>query len=230
MRLLDDIIDSIPRKPAQDIRVGLKYTAVEIDKRVGLAHTFPEHKSPAQVGELTGKDVVELAYSWNLIEASIGVAAINALIKPKNYREIEIFDRILSIIEDYKKIGIVGYFKPLIEKLPKEKQIFIFEREPWYGVLPESAEEDLIPKCDLVIISGSALVNKTLEQLLKIAQGYTLVTGPTTPLTTILFEYGADALAGSLVTDPKKALEIVSQGGGRKELSGVIKFVYLEKK
>ncbi len=231
MKLLDEILNSLETKPADDVRVGLKYTGVEIDERIGLAYTFPEYaKPPSNVGNLIGKNVIKLACSWNLTEASIGVAGINALIKPKDYNEIEIFEHILKIAEKYEKIGVVGYFKPLIEKLPKDKEVFVFEKKLYYGFLPDSAEEDIIPECDLVIISGSTFVNKTIERLLELSNGYVMIIGPTTILSPVLFDYGADALAGVIVTKPQKALEIVSQGGGRRNLDNVIKFIYMEKK
>ncbi|MBU4189927.1 MAG: DUF364 domain-containing protein [Candidatus Thermoplasmatota archaeon] len=240
MKLIDEIIGSLETKLAEDIRVGLKYTGVEIDGNVGLAYTFSEYaKTPRDVGNLIGKDVTKLAHSWNLTESSIGVAGINALIKPKNYKELEISNYILKIAQNYNKIGIVGLFWPWVKKFPSEKEVFIFEKRAYLStlerltgvnILPDSSEEDIIPKCDLVIISGSTFVNKTIERLLELSQGYTMIIGPTTILSPVLFDYNVDALAGVVVTDPEKALRIVSQGGGRRELEDVIKFIYMEKK
>jgi len=225
MKLTDDILNSINEEPADDIRVGLKYTAVQIGDRVGLAYTFSEFNSPLEnVGNLIGTNTLPLAKSWNLTEASIGVASINALLTPIDYKVMNIFDRILAIARDYDKIGIVGRF-PFIDSL--DKDAFVFERRPMHGTLPDTAAEALLPKCDLVVISGSAFVNKTLQRLLEISKGYTFVIGPTTPLTPILFEYGADVLAGVQVHD-KKALEIVSQGGGTPDLKGVAEFICME--
>lgn len=240
MKLIDEIIISLETKPADDIRVGLKYTGVEIDGKIGLAYTFPEYaKTPKDVGNLIGKNVTKLAHSWNLTEASIGVAGINALIKPKDYKEIEISNYILKIAQKYNRIGIVGLFWPLIKKFSAENEVFIFEKREYLStlekltgvnILPDSSEEEIIPMCDLVIISGSTFVNKTIERLLELSNGYTMIIGPTTILSPVLFDYNADALAGVIITKPEKALEIVSQGGGRRELEDVIKFVYMEKK
>ncbi|MDI6639266.1 MAG: DUF4213 domain-containing protein, partial [Methanocellales archaeon] len=109
--LVDDIINSIDEETPDDIRVGLKYTAVQIGDRVGLAYTFPEFSSPPKnVGNLIGTNTLQLAKSWNLTEASIGTATMNALLKPRNYKTVEIFSHILEISENYDKIGIVGYF------------------------------------------------------------------------------------------------------------------------
>ena len=224
MKLIDEIINSIEPEPADDVRVGLKYTAVRINERIGLAYNlYSEFMHPLKsAGNLTGKNLTHLAKSWDFIEASIGCASINAILEPPKYKKMEIFSYILKISEKYERIGIVGRF-PFVDKI-KEKEVFVFEKRPMLGVLPDAAEEELLPKCDLVIISGSAFVNKSLQRLLEISNGYTLVIGPTTPLTPILFEYGADLLAGAIVKN-KKVLEIVSQGGGTKEFSSNVEDV-----
>jgi hypothetical protein len=228
MKLIDEIINSIEEEPADDVRVGLKYTAVRVNERIGLAYNlYSEFMYPLKsAGNLIGKNLTHLAKSWDFIEASIGCASINAILelKPNKYKKMEIFSYILKISEKYERIGIVGRF-PFVDKI-KEKEVFVFEKRPMPGVLPDTAEEELLPKCDLVIISRSAFVNKSLQRLLEISNGYTLVIGPTTPLTPILFEYGADLLAGVIVKD-KKVLEIVSQGGGTKEFSSNVEDVVI---
>ncbi len=223
MNLMDDILSSIEEKSAGDIRVGLRYTAVQIRDKVGLAYTFPEFGStPKNVGNLIGINTLSLASSLNITEAAIGTASINALLKPRNYKVMNVSDHILAIAQSYDKIGIVGRF-PFIDSLNKD--VFVFERWPMRGELPDTAAETLLPKCDLVIISGSTFVNRTLQRLLEISKGYTFVIGPTTPLTPLLFEYGADVIAGAIVQDAKKALEIVSQGGGTRSLKSAVNFV-----
>jgi hypothetical protein len=227
--LIEDILGEVEPKPAQDVRVGLKYTAVEIDGKIGLAYNFCSQFSPPfkNAGTLLGKPTIELARSWDFTEASVGCASINASLRPKDLAKREIFAHILGISEDYEKIGVVGLF-PFVEELKRRGDVYLFERKPVAGALPDTAVETLLPKCDLVVISGSTFVNKTLERLLEISEGYTLVIGPTTPLTPILFEYGADLLAGAVVKG-KRALEVVSQGGGTREFGGAVEDVVMER-
>ncbi|HIH98091.1 MAG TPA: DUF364 domain-containing protein [Thermoplasmata archaeon] len=229
MKLVDEIIASVEPEPATDIRVGLKYTAVEVKEKIGLAYNFSDSIMPPlkNAGSLIGKDLIKLSKSWNFIEASIGCAAINALLKPKVFKKMNIFDHILEISKDYKRVGIVGRF-PFIGKI-RGREVFVFEKKPMEGALPDTAEEELLPKCDLVVISGSTFVNKSLQRLLELSNGHTLVIGPTTPLTPILFDHGADLIAGVVAKD-KKALEIVSQGGGTQEFSRVVDEVVMKTK
>ena len=124
--------------------------------------------------------------------------------------------------------GVVGFF-PFIEDLRERvREVHVFERRDIPGCLPEREEEALLPKCDLVIITGTSFVNKTMERLLEISGGYTMVIGPTTPMSRALLDRGADLIAGALIDDPK-VMDIVSQGGGTREFMPLVKAVVMER-
>ena len=233
MKLIEEILKEIQDAPIDDVRIGLKYTAVKIGNRIGLAHTMSDLKdTPRDVGKLVGMKLTSLVHSWNLTEAGIGAAAINAQLKPKYYKKINIFKHVLNIFKKYEDIGIIGKF-PFIESMKNNKNnIYVFEHKPVTGCLPASATEYLLPKCDLVIISGTTIINKTLERLLEISNGYTIVIGPTTPLSSVLFEFGADLIAGVIANNGYKnnLLNIVSQGGGTRDFQSVVENVYMEAK
>jgi len=235
MKLIEEILKEIQDAPIDDVRIGLKYTAVKIGNRIGLAHTMPDLRdTPRNVGKLLGMKLASLAHSWNLTEAAIGAAAINAQLKPKYYKKVNIFKHVLNIFKKYENIGVVGKF-PFIESMKNnENNIYIFEQKPVNGCLPASAAEYHLPKCDLVIISGTTIVNKTLERLLEISNGYTMVIGPTTPLSSVLFEFGADIIAGVIAnannSHKNNLLNIISQGGGTRDFQSVVENVYMEAK
>jgi len=200
MGLIEDVLSGIEDRPVDELRVGIKYTCVRIGKRIGVAHTLftPGHcRSPINVGDLAGKKAAHLALSDNLVEACIGTAAINALLPPVlGAGSGNIFKRILAMASDFSKIGVVGEF-PFVRKLDPERT-FAFEKRNVPGYLPAEKEAEIIPQCDLVIITGCAFSNHTLERLLAASNGYTMVIGPTTPLSPVLFDHGADLLAGSI--------------------------------
>ena len=230
-RLTEEILKGIQDAPADDVRVGLKYTAVKIGNRIGLAHTMSDLKdTPEKVGDLIGMKLTKLVHSWNPTEAAIGTAAVNAQLKPKDYKKINIFKHILRISKKYENIGVVGKF-PFLESLNYNKNnIYVFEQKPTYGCLPATAAEYLLPKCDLVIISGTAFINKTLERLLEISNGYTMVIGPSTPVSPVLFEFGADVIAGVIANNDtnNNLLDIISQGGGTRDFQNVVLNIYME--
>ncbi|HEX58876.1 MAG TPA: hypothetical protein ENF26_01850 [Methanomicrobia archaeon] len=235
MNLVEDLISEVEEleTPAEDVRVGLRFTAVKMRGKIGLAYTFKEWCSPPRaVGRLIGTRTVALARSWNMIEAAVGCASINALLasklKPDDYERLEVTQRLLKIAPDYERVGVVGKF-PFVEALRGLcDEVYVFERRPLEGTLPDAATEEILPKCDLVVISGSAFVNKTLQRLLELSGGFTVVIGPSTPLSKTLFEYGADVIAG-VITDDSQVLDIVSQGGGRRELKDCLELVCMEK-
>jgi uncharacterized protein (DUF4213/DUF364 family) len=47
--------------------------------------------------------------------------------------------------------------------------------------------------------------------------------GPSTPLSPVLFDYGFDALSGSIVIDRDKVINCISQGANFRQVKGVRK-------
>ncbi|MDY6985561.1 MAG: DUF364 domain-containing protein [Candidatus Thermoplasmatota archaeon] len=214
MSLVDKLIDSVDDIAAEDLRIGKRYTAAKVDGRIGLAYSSGSRKCT----EIEARKA--LLRSKDLCKASVGAAVLNALLPPGEYKKLNVFEHILDIAENYrhryKKIGVVGRF-PFIHELRKiNNNVLVFELEPKEGELPATLEDDLLPDCDMVVITGASLVNHTLEKLLRLSEGYTLVIGPTTPLSPLLFDYGAHLIAGVRVMD-KRILDIVEKGGGTKD-------------
>lgn len=81
--LYDELIEGIPDGITADcITVGLHWTVVTAGKYCGTAMTVTEQGSVAELtGDRRGQPLKYLAFlakSWNFLEASVGVAAINA--------------------------------------------------------------------------------------------------------------------------------------------------------
>ena len=92
------------------------------------------------------------------------------------------------------------------------KEVVILEREPKPGDYPDSACEYLLPDCDVVLITGSASVNKTMPRLLELAKDARIVlTGPTVPLCPGLLDLGIQRLNGSVVLDGEGLLQRIVQ-------------------
>jgi len=226
MDLTESVLRLIADKPADALSLGARYTAVQIGERVGVARTISEDLEGAvNVGRLAGTKLANLILSDNLIEASIGAAAINAQTTPAGkITSGNIFKKITGMAGQFDLIGVVGWF-PFVRYLKGE--VRVFEKRPREGCLPASEAESILPKCDLVVITGSAFVNKTLERLLQISGGYTMVIGPSTPLSPVLFEFGADMLAG-IVSNAGHILDIVGNDGGTKDFIGFADSVIME--
>jgi uncharacterized protein (DUF4213/DUF364 family) len=232
MKILDDLILSLKGNghPVKSVHTCAFWTAV-VSKHCGLSSTFrdegPSHERGVRdVGNLTRKTALELAEyakSHSLMEASIGMATINSLIDIDESKCIEknAFEIILERGQG-KNVAIVGHF-PWIPKL-KEKvgNLWVLEQRLKEGDLPAKEADKILPQCDVVGITGTSFINHTVEGLLSLCKSaYVILVGPTSPLSSILFEYGIDAICGSKIIDPDKLIRSISEGATFKEVTGV---------
>ncbi len=102
----------------------------------------------------------------------------------------------------------------------KARHLWIIEKQPRPGDYPEQAGETFLPQSDIVVISGTTLLNRTLPGILALCRkdSVRMLLGPTTPLSEVLFDYGIDILAGSLVTDRDTVLRSVSEGASFRQI------------
>ena len=68
-------------EPIKDVRVGLNWTCV-LSNNLGVAmyNIGWEIKDAGRLDEMTTGEVADLLKSWNLVEASVGLASINSTI------------------------------------------------------------------------------------------------------------------------------------------------------
>jgi uncharacterized protein (DUF4213/DUF364 family) len=195
--------------------IGITWMAIE-SRFVGLSNTYhtSERIDIANAGDLTSHTAVTLArriLSWKPLEASIGVAAINSLIEPKGKK-----GNVKKFITDKargKVVTVVGRFSFYEEVAAIARKSYLLEIDPTGDELPSFACEDVLPKSDLILITGTTLINHSLQRLLELGRnGMNIVVGPTTPLSPVLFEFGADILAGVRITDSNAASKGIMQG------------------
>jgi uncharacterized protein (DUF4213/DUF364 family) len=133
-------------------------------------------------------------------------------------------------------VAMVGNIRPFVEPVRrKASNLWIFERGGRFdeGVLPDTACEKLLPEADVVIITGSAIANGTIERLLQLSQiaRKVGVVGPSASIVPDpLFKRGADVVGGVIVTDADKALRIIAEGGGTPQLKAAVRFVTMKPK
>ncbi len=150
---------------------------------------------------------------YNPLEISLGLATINALADRSDLIESDALDFVNPCRGS--KVALIGYFKPYVKKLKDFVNLFVFELRPINDnlVYPWYVEEDLIPKMDYVILTGTTLVNKTINRILELSAGKIVaIVGPTTPLVTEAFKGSVNFLAGLHITDSEKVHEMISKG------------------
>lgn len=232
MSILSDLIASLNGEdlPVKEVLTGAYWTGV-VSRGCGLASTFrdeghPHKRGVKDLGHLTEKSALELAeyaLSDYPMEASIGMATINSLIDVDQKRCIEKnASEILMERGEGKDVAIIGHFPFIPELRKKTRNLWVFEMRPKEGDLPPEKAREILPRCDIVGITGTAFINHTLEDLLKWAAAkFILLIGPTTPLTPFLFDYGIHLLSGTLVVDKQEAFHCISQGATFREVRGV---------
>ncbi|MFU8772258.1 MAG: Rossmann-like domain-containing protein, partial [Anaerolineales bacterium] len=237
----DDLLDSITLDaPVRSVLVGAHWTAV-CSRHCGLASTLlgdqPHgHEKVRDVGSLhhkSARELAEFAKSDNLLEASIGVAAMNSLLDVDIDQAVEVnAGQVLADRGTGKKIALVGHF-PFIPKLRQvASQLWVIEQRPAEGEYPVEAAADLIPQAEIVALTGSAIINHTLDNLLELCHPDALVVvlGPSTPLSRLLFDYGVRILSGARVINETDALKTISQGATFQQVQGVKLLTYVNSK
>ena len=211
--LYDCLIDGIDTDlTVTETLCGECWTAVQTSGHFGMAMTTPCDTAPRMLsGEYSGMTLQELARaakSWNLTEAGYGMAAVNVFYNTRERLDAlnayEPFDKYCTdgLNLRGKKIGIIGHLNMPASVQEQASEIFILERNPRPGDYPDSACDFLLPQCDVVIMTASTLVNKTLPHLLDLCRNaYTILAGPSCPVCPGLLDFGIDRIAGLVITD-----------------------------
>lgn len=230
-KIYDDLINTIPEDVlVLDCIVGLHWTLVKTERGTGTAMTVKGGKTGREFTDVVGMTINKVAAyvkSWNMVEASIGQAAMNAVLNtPANVsaitgkkftestdpEEANGFARFMPEIEG-KNVAVVGHF-PHIESLKSICQLSILERNPLEGDFPDPACEDVLPKQDVVFITGTAFINKTMPRLLDLSRNSRVIlVGPSVPISPILFDYRVDTIASTVILDENRTWKTVKQGG-----------------
>jgi uncharacterized protein (DUF4213/DUF364 family) len=235
MTIVEDLLASIETDaPVRHVLVGARCTAV-CSVRCGLAATVAgprPHEAPVRdIGRLhtkSARQLAEYALSSNTLEASIGIAAINSLVRVDAGRAVQMnaFDVIVRHGSG-RRVALVGAF-PFVPRLrPLVGELKVLELEPAEGEYPASAAGEIVPAADVVALTASALINHTLDHLLSLCSrdAFVIVLGPTAPLSDVLFEHGVTAVAGTLVDDEGAALAAVAEGASFREVPGTRRLV-----
>ncbi len=242
MKVLRDLLYQIPEElVAKKVSVGVFWTAVE-GLRMGLASTMaeghPHVNSPVrEAGRLEGKPLRELAkllFEGSTLEASIGLAALNAgfPLDEKKLKEGNAFD-ILLVKAEGKRTAIVGHF-PFVEELKKSaKELWVLELKPREGDLEAKYAFEILPQAEVIGITSTTLINRTFEEILRLCspKSFKMLIGPSTPLNPFLFELGVDALSGAIVINKEKVYKYILQGATFKQIhkSGAVKLYVMLK-
>ena len=125
----------------------------------------------------------------------------------------------LMNIEDGDRVGMVGFFPPLLKYLHNSNvELVIVEKNEQlvdrYPKLPVTLDVTELNNCNKVLCTGTTLLNDTLEEVLLqcTAAEHISVLGPTAGyFPDPLFARGVHVLGGRLVTDGMLLLQLVAE-------------------
>ncbi|MGM0496824.1 MAG: Rossmann-like domain-containing protein [Bacteroidota bacterium] len=228
MQILDKFIKDIPEIAVDEVLVGAFSTLVKAGNAQGIASTLKgssPHEHIEGSGNFRSLSLHELAkfiYSEYTLKASIGMAAINAWMSvyERPYQKLKAQNLIYEK-GNGKTVGVIGHF-PFLENLEGVGKLFIFEKSPIDGDLTEEDIKTYMPEADVAVITGTSLINHTFGEIMQYVRddAYKIVMGPSTPLSPALFEYGIDAVCGTMVKDYELLKRCVMEAVPVKHLQG----------
>ncbi len=186
-------------------------------------------------GKLRGRPAAELLKETTAtsgIRRAVGVATLNALAdlcwqcRPQPGVEfragIDAYNA--AAIQPDEHVVVIGAFVPFLKALKRVRQPFtVLEMDPatlkpdeMPYFRPANQAAEVLPAADVVLITGTTLVNDTLENLLSLCRpaARVVVVGPTVGLLPDAFlRRGADVLGAIRVVAPDAFLDVLAEGG-----------------
>lgn len=227
----------------QEVIIGLTWTLCRAEG-IGLCMSpgQPTRTLPWS-GTLVNRPIGELTRwvrSWDAYEATIGMAAINAIINQTSPllsqaqplttsggNNLAVFDHFLPQLEA-QRVVVVGRY-PGLDRYEQANSLIVIERQPGAQDLPDPACEYLLPEADWVFLTATSIANKTFPRLVELSQAAKLVLmGPTVPWLPELADMGIDYLAGVGITDPVALRQTIAEGGGTRIFETGVQYHVLE--
>jgi len=186
-------------------------------------------------GELRGALVATLVddmWRGSAINRAVGIATLNALSAtcwslqpPTDYAIEQGVDALDDLdLSDDQHVVVVGALAPFLKILKRRGRPYrVLELDPstlrpeemaFFAPADQAGVE--VPRADVLVVTGTSLINDTLEDLLALARpdATVVVVGPTASmLPEAFFRRGVDVLGGVLVNDPDPLLDVLSEAG-----------------
>lgn len=169
--------------------IGISFVGVQLSN--GRCHyvylmreAIPSGDMIFQYGlQMIGMDAWEVA-QWALtgaedVQRGLGVAALNAASPFYTADGDQAREEFNDNISQEDTLGLIGYMPPVFKSLGhKVKQIYCFDRAidmqgtvEGAKVYPVSAQAQLLPLCNKVIITGTTMISHTTEQIIAMCTG-----------------------------------------------------------
>jgi uncharacterized protein (DUF4213/DUF364 family) len=235
--MLELRIESFLKPPVLESKVAPFSVAVLENGAIGISYNLFHRDAEAleryrrwDMRDLVGnraEEIIPLFLSEDPVAKTAGLAVLNALSQdfinrnPQTYR-IDDTSSLFGLmkLDRTSRVGLVGYFRPMMEKLLSQAgEVIVLEEseELLRGTYPFRMTSD--PKelrhCDKVLITGTTVLNDSLPVLMDYctAADFVTIMGPTAGfLPDALFDLGIHAVGYSRVEEPELFLRLFSNG------------------
>jgi len=170
----------------KDVVIGISFAGVQLSNdNIAFIYLMRE-KLPSGCSifsygeEMIGMKAIDCA-KWAItgaedLQRGLGCAVINAANKYiRTTKSTEDMDTLYEKITSKDTVGVIGHMPPLVEKLASRVKRYIsFDRAieiqgsvENVSVYPVSMQAELLPQCDVVIITGTTMINHTTDEILR---------------------------------------------------------------
>lgn len=229
---LDAVVEALDGldHPVREVLVGAHWTMVTT-RASGLATTLrdrdPQHADSGtqvpEAGRLAGmsaRDLIAYRAQAHPIATSIAMATVQSLVVPDlpACTDASAFDLLLDLGRD-QEVAVVGHF-PFVPRLREAVQrLWVLEQVPRPGDHAAEEAPAILPRCGVVCLTGTTLMNGTFEALAALCpEAFLVLAGPSAPLSPVLFDFGVDAICGSRVSDPERLRPYLLQGASFRQM------------
>ena len=211
--------------------------------RLGTCMTLSDERvfdldDDGEIGHLGNIDKLSVAeiFKWTSsnrgIERSFGVAALNGAV-PLNGKKYFLGNalHLAATLGKGKVVTTVGHFPHTDLIKQNASEFYVLEKRPQEGDCPAEEACNIIPKSDVVAMTGVTCLNDTLEPLLKFKKpgSIIIIVGPSVPLSSVLFDYGVDVVGGAWVEDELAVYKKILQGGSPRVMKESLRTVLYPK-
>ncbi len=232
--LWKEISTLVPPLKIVDYAIGVKYSYAVVKGEHGRAmgtSYFPVEdltRGCSRVPQISSLGA--MLSSTNIFEKSLGIAILNAISQyllwnMNHWKKFElsyrnIVDEVARICKSGRKIVVIGNMVPLVSRLKEMGfEVTVLERNPRfrYGAIPDIFGPRIIPHADALIITGTTLLNDTLDSILHLGKNAKIraLIGPTAAVYPTPSLSSLTHIASLKIQDMDRVVETIKLGGGR---------------
>ncbi len=243
MMIMERVVEAarplLQGKTLRELVVGVSLTACCLsDGAVGVSYVLRDRLPNGcsvfpYAQEAEGRPAQEIA-AWAVtgrddLQRGIGAAVLDAASQSLSVPDDDFPTPFGLELRRDDVVGMVGYLPPIARRLGAQtKELFIFDRGAWLEGDPDvqapERQGELLPSCDILILTGTTTVNGTIDGLLAQAERAReiVLVGTSTPMVPAGFAgSGVTRLAGAWWRNEAKDIlfKKISLAGGIRSVS-----------